>query len=1821
MKLSNILLVIITLLFSMRTSAQILQPDANLNYSAEKLNNRGIAGNSSLNLDGNEIIGEYDGNLQLAHRITYKLPNNLDLDYTLIYNANVEHRVFNNLLVNGIYPQDGFMVNAPEWIIGVNGFAVQTLNFENNFYMSDENGLTQGLSGEECPLLIPGYHYSNRLTQYNYNLYGDGTIGKEGFDYIEILMADGSKKTLSNVKFINDQPSSRIGTYVESGLGTGNDGYAIVSWKSVVGGRRKMSYKPGDGLTYYFEEFISDLSFNIGWPGFPGGAHPNGLLRMKLLKIIASNGMYVSLESLGTDFQQAVYRDAGDGIISSVLYLNFEIESSHIKSFIMDSNRGFDKLKATIFDYNQGTVYGSNARSNNSSHSKIKYIEKIEDNEGRANSISYGIFSNRGYKYIHPDPINNFDFYHPIYLINQINYYSGKSTSFEFYNQSFDPSCGTNWVPIQFDWQFVNNGCNMSWANRDNQTNYIIKNRTVSNKFNGIVEPLFSENYNYEIIPHDSQDPNEPMTENIFTTIFKQNLVSSDTSSPSSITKILKFCEFNIRSYYYTGYCNSIDGLFETFPSQFVPRHTKSVKLVQEKVQSSSSERIKDYEFEYSIPRSMNYVEGTLDLKTIKESVNGLPQKTTSFSYEYLLKSISQTGTITAQFNSKKNLLQRRTETTPSGISSEKNFQTEFFDYQDSDISTHYSLNSLVLEKVFAGSIVKSQKTFDYNYSTLNGGYGKLKWIKNLDPILSNRETKLEFYYYDDPFSLEWARLGALKRNSYDNGLTKEYFYPVLDENFSEPGPFVPCTWVKFDGTTLYSPSYLLFSVYHYNSYPYKINTTLSTGTLTTYQGVDQPFQPAYLVDENGYISQYIFDNAGRILLNNLPGSFTNFPNQYNPPNSNNSKIYTYFTNPNHILEITRFSNDPLLITNLESLSEYDGLNNLREFSISTNESYEIKKIKKYNFLGLVSEETDGSGITTRYKYDFLGRPLIKHYNDNTKDKYQYFAFSGTVDGKAYYEKMKFTDASGKVKETYYDISGNVVAEKSGTNNATIFNFNTINQLSSYKSPMGKITAFQYDGYGNIKQKISPDGGTINYKYDKWGNLRFSLNAAASSLSKELTFNKYDQLGRLVITGLLAAGYGFDVLNPDLDYSTVQAGKGPFENYSINIENFVLVNMYDDYSRTGVFANLPNFAFGTLQNLKGRLVATAFREGTNAWSYKIYSYDYLGRIKDEYVFFQSTSAYKKITNEYDKLNNIVKQNVDNVFYYWYSFDEQNRLKTVKSNKIDASPILEAVYNYGPSDKVLNLQLGTMGAYAPRLNYSYDNKGRLYDINGIASDLFTSVYRQTLTYFNNDNVNTMYLKNDGNGNWSDLYFSYVYDDLNKLTSASCNYPVYNETYTYDNDGNFITKNRPYDVSKNITYSYNSNSNQLDYINIGKLNIYEFQYDYDGNLKTDPRKSFTSITYDRRNLIYNTYVNSVLKYGFFYDDAGNRICKKQLSPTVQEYYLRDHTGRELAVYDWVTGKLKLVNLYGNGLIGKVNVSYDAQNNRTDARQYYFKDHLGSIRMILNANTFDIAGAQDFYPYGEILRQYTTGGNVNDKYKFTEKERDTETNYDYFGARYYDSELARWLSVDPLADKYPGWSPYNYCLNNPLIIVDPDGMDTTSRAASATYDAYTKNETITETIEQHLNPGTKNFAIIKTTNTATIDKNGNLIISQTTSSFTNTGTSTTLTNNPTLSIFSAGVASIVNSAVNLRSTTGLSWSTTLVNEFNQVQATQVWKDLGWNLGTAILFPPSFATNGLAATSVVNLSLSGYSILDAARGYGFEHSNVFQPIYQWKK
>ncbi|MCQ2335640.1 MAG: RHS repeat-associated core domain-containing protein [Paludibacteraceae bacterium] len=64
-----------------------------------------------------------------------------------------------------------------------------------------------------------------------------------------------------------------------------------------------------------------------------------------------------------------------------------------------------------------------------------------------------------------------------------------------------------------------------------------------------------------------------------------------------------------------------------------------------------------------------------------------------------------------------------------------------------------------------------------------------------------------------------------------------------------------------------------------------------------------------------------------------------------------------------------------------------------------------------------------------------------------------------------------------------------------------------------------------------------------------------------------------------------------------------------------------------------------------------------------------------------------------------------------------------------------------------------------------------------------------------------------------------------------------------------------------------------------------------------------------------------------------------------------------------------------------------------------------------------------------------------------KHNGKELDAETGLYYYGARYYDPTTALWLGVDPLAEKYPGVSPYVYCHGNPVVLIDEDGCESRS------------------------------------------------------------------------------------------------------------------------------------------------------------------------------
>jgi RHS repeat-associated protein len=122
--------------------------------------------------------------------------------------------------------------------------------------------------------------------------------------------------------------------------------------------------------------------------------------------------------------------------------------------------------------------------------------------------------------------------------------------------------------------------------------------------------------------------------------------------------------------------------------------------------------------------------------------------------------------------------------------------------------------------------------------------------------------------------------------------------------------------------------------------------------------------------------------------------------------------------------------------------------------------------------------------------------------------------------------------------------------------------------------------------------------------------------------------------------------------------------------------------------------------------------------------------------------------------------------------------------------------------------------------------------------------------------------------------------------------------------------------------------------------------------------------------------------------------------------------------------------------------------ARRDSSGSVYYYFGDHLGTSRVI-TTNAGAICYDADFYPFGG---ERTITNTCAQNYKFTGKERDSETGNDYFGARFYESNLGRFMSVDPSRKSAnpsdpQGWNRYAYTLNNPLAFVDRNGKWPTS------------------------------------------------------------------------------------------------------------------------------------------------------------------------------
>jgi RHS repeat-associated protein len=416
-------------------------------------------------------------------------------------------------------------------------------------------------------------------------------------------------------------------------------------------------------------------------------------------------------------------------------------------------------------------------------------------------------------------------------------------------------------------------------------------------------------------------------------------------------------------------------------------------------------------------------------------------------------------------------------------------------------------------------------------------------------------------------------------------------------------------------------------------------------------------------------------------------------------------------------------------------------------------------------------------------------------------------------------------------------------------------------------------------------------------------------------------------------------------------------------------------------------------------------------DALNTGDYVDYTYDQWNRLLTETRHISQDSF--PVTYQYDVASRVTQMTYPDSMQILYTYDDLNRITQIKR------------YVDGQNDEILfdNPQydvesLLTQFDYGNDIQttYTYDSRDRPLTID--VKDGATSLLDLDYTYDDNNNITQLINGwRDTNSSWHSETESYSYDGLDRLTSASCT--SWAHTYTYDKAGNRTGKDA-------ITYTINA-VNEVTTLSDGT----SFTYDDNGNRiqKTKGDETWNYI-YDYANKLTKVEENDSTIGEYVYYGDGKRLQKIEnnitttyISSGINTIYEENSTGTASYVYG------------PTGLIAKRTTINQESNT-----YFYHKDHLGSTRSVTDSNKIIIA-ASTYHPFGE-----TEVEEGSEHYHYTGKEKDSTGLY-YYGARYYDPEIGRFITRDLIVGRKSNSQSlnlYTYCLNNPVNLIDPAGLE---------------------------------------------------------------------------------------------------------------------------------------------------------------------------------
>ena len=414
---------------------------------------------------------------------------------------------------------------------------------------------------------------------------------------------------------------------------------------------------------------------------------------------------------------------------------------------------------------------------------------------------------------------------------------------------------------------------------------------------------------------------------------------------------------------------------------------------------------------------------------------------------------------------------------------------------------------------------------------------------------------------------------------------------------------------------------------------------------------------------------------------------------------------------------------------------------------------------------------------------------------------------------------------------------------------------------------------------------------------------------------------------------------------------------------------------------------------------------------------------------------------------------------------------------VKKEGIEKTITQKNQYNQY-NDKIESITLNAGKGDKEVAFYSYDDIGRLvsvkrsgnagtvtneYNIRNWLVSTSSDRFMESLKYESGSET-PCYNGNISRMQWQNTYdnvlrgYDFEYDGLNRLiasayaegTDMSQNKDRYSEYIPQYSPNGSIERLQRYGKKNNgtfgliddLTYLYNGNQIQSISDKAGSL-LYDGSFDFkdgasesteyfynaNGALTKDLNKGISKIEYDVLDNLSCITFNNGFKTKYVYDAGGSKL------KTIHEA-LTTNTTDYIGDFIFEDGKLSKYQFEGG------YCSFDSNLNPT--YHYYEKDHLGSIRMVVNENG-TIEQVNHYYPFGGVYGDLGYNSELQ-RNKYIGKEFDHTSGLDWYdhGARMYDAAKGSWDRVDFLCEKNTSSSIYGYCHNNPILFVDPDGND---------------------------------------------------------------------------------------------------------------------------------------------------------------------------------